>query len=316
MNSNVHIPVMAREVLEWLAPEPGRRYLDGTLGLGGHARVILQKTAGAARILGIDKDEQALHLAGALLAENGYADSVHVVQGSFAHFDDVLSEVGWPDIDGAVLDLGFSSWQLDDPKRGMSFLLDGPLDMRLDQAGTRMSARDLVNSASYEQLRNILKEYGQEPMAGRIARAIVSRREQEAINSTADLAALIRRAYPAKRRFQSRKHPATKSFQALRIAVNSELDDLELFLRKIPGYVRSGGRIVVISFHSLEDRMVKQWFRYHARECVCPSEHLYCRCEHRAEVKVLTKKPLTPLLDEIEGNFRSRSAKLRVAEVL
>ncbi len=316
MSVDAHIAVMTAEILEWLAPASGKRYLDGTLGAGGHCAALLQETGGEARVLGIDKDGQALVRAEEALSGMGYMPSVKLVQGSFADFEKALNAVQWPDLDGAVLDLGFSSRQLDDPERGFSFLQDGPLDMRLDQTDHNPTAAELVNTSSSEDLKRIIKDFGQEPMAGRIARTIVARREKKSIAGTTELAAIIKRAYPARRRFHSRKHPATKTFQALRIAVNSELEDLEVFLEKIPQYVRPGGRIAIISFHSLEDRAVKQWFRYHAKDCVCPPEQLYCQCAHKAVLKILTKKPLTPSPAEVQGNPRSRSAKLRVAEIL
>mgnify|MGYP006287018439 FL=1 len=312
MSGDAHIAVMTEEVLAWLAPEPGKRYLDGTLGLGGHSTALLERTGGEARIVGIDKDKQALSRAEETFSRKGLRSAVHLVQASFADFDRVLERLHWPALDGVVLDLGFSSWQLDDPARGFSFLHDGPLDMRLDQSSQAPSVADLVNKSSFEHLKTVIRDFGQEPMAGRIAKAIVSRREKQPIVGTAELAAIIQQAYPVKRRVQARKHPATKTFQALRIAVNSELEDLEVFLSKIPDYVRSGGKIAVLAFHSLEDRLVKQWFRYHAKDCVCPPEQGYCQCAHKAVLQILTKKPLTPSAAEVQRNSRSRSAKLRV----
>ncbi len=313
MKVREHIPVMSAEVLGWIAPKPGGRYLDGTLGLGGHSLTFLQRTRGRASILGIDKDPKALDQAEKVFSAAGYKGCVEYAHGSFAHFDQALKETGWAKVHGAVLDLGFSSWQLDDPERGFSFIHDGGLDMRLDPGSGLESAATLVNRRSKEQLKKIIREYGQEPMAGRIAGRIVEYREKKSIETTQELAEIIKMAYPPKMRHAARNHPATRSFQALRIAVNSELEDLNTFLEKIPGYVHQGGRIAVISFHSLEDRIVKHWFRQHARDCICPPEQLYCRCAHKPVLKVMTKKPLTPGQDEIQANPRSRSAKLRVA---
>ncbi|MCF8103884.1 MAG: 16S rRNA (cytosine(1402)-N(4))-methyltransferase RsmH [Desulfohalobiaceae bacterium] len=314
MKGSKHIPVMSAEVLDWITPKPGGRYLDGTLGLGGHSAALLQKTRGMARILGIDKDPAALDRAEEILNAGGYKGAVDYAHGSFAHFDQALQETGWEKVHGAILDLGFSSWQLEDPDRGFSFIHDGALDMRLDPGSGLESARSLINRRSREQLTRVIREYGQEPMAGRIAGRIVERRQKKPIESTQELAEIIKMAYPPKMRHTARNHPATRSFQALRIAVNSELEDLNTFLEKIPGYVHQGGRIAVISFHSLEDRIVKHWFRQHARDCICPPEQLYCRCAHTAVLKILTKKPLTPGQEEIRDNPRARSAKLRVAE--
>ncbi|MCF8038673.1 MAG: 16S rRNA (cytosine(1402)-N(4))-methyltransferase RsmH [Desulfohalobiaceae bacterium] len=316
MTQAKHIPVMSAEILDWIAPKPGGKYLDGTLGLGGHSLAVLHRTRGRARILGIDKDPQALDQAEKILNAAGYKGCVEYAHGSFAHFRQALQETGWAKVHGAILDLGFSSWQLDDPERGFSFIHDGALDMRLDPGSGLESAAALVNRRSREQLKKIIREYGQEPMAGRIAGRIVERRQKKPIESTQELAEIIKMAYPPKMRHTARNHPATRSFQAFRIAVNSELEDLNAFLEKIPGSVQQGGRVAVISFHSLEDRIVKHWFRHHARDCTCPPEQLYCRCEHQAVLKVLTKKPLTPGQEEIRDNPRARSAKLRVAEAL
>lgn len=307
---------MPAEVVGWIGPKPGGRYLDGTLGLGGHSMALLHRVQGAARVLGLDRDAQALFQAEKALDAAGYGSCLEYAHGSFASFDQALKEIGWAKLDGALLDLGFSSWQLEDPERGFSFMQDGPLDMRLDRSSGGEPARTLIKRRSYDQLRKIIWEYGQEPLAGRIAGAIVKHRARKGIETTTELAEIVRMAYPAKRRFAARNHPATRTFQALRIAVNRELEDLEIFLQKIPGYVVPGGRIVVIAFHSLEDRLVKQWFRYHSRDCVCPPEQLYCRCGHQAALTILTKKPLTPIAEEIRINPRSRSAKCRVAEIL
>ena len=307
-----HISVMPEEVVSWLGPRPGGRYLDGTLGLGGHTLNLLQATEGGAYVLGIDRDTQALDRARQRLAP--YEGHVFFSHNSFQYFEDSLEEVGWPVIDGAILDLGVSSLQLDHADRGFSFLHDGPLDMRMDRDSAYDSARTVVNTYSVEELRRIIREFGEEPMAGRIANAIVRQREEAAIESTTELAEIVSRAYPAKRRALSRNHPATKTFQALRIAVNHELDELEQFLERIVDHLVPGGRLAVISFHSLEDRIVKWFFRREAKGCICPREYPVCQCGHTQRLRILTKKPLLPGKAEMQYNSRSRSAKLRVAE--
>jgi 16S rRNA (cytosine1402-N4)-methyltransferase len=308
-----HAPVMPREVLEYLAPKPGGRYLDGTLGLGGHARLVLEAAEGA-ELIGLDRDLQALERARAGLT--GFGDRLHTANETYARFPLALEDLGWERIDGALLDLGVSSLQLDDPDRGFSFLRDGPLDMRMNPTGGDEPARNIVNKASFERMRDIIRDLGEEPMAGRIARLIVSEREEEPIETTLRLASIVERAYPAKWKRTGRTHPATKTFQALRMAVNRELDELSGFLDRIPDWLAEGGRVVVISFHSLEDRIVKRAFRHGATECVCPPRQPLCTCEKVKELRILTKKPLVPTQEEQHQNPRSRSAKLRAAERL
>jgi 16S rRNA (cytosine1402-N4)-methyltransferase len=309
-----HASVLLSETLDFLAPRPMGRYLDGTVGLGGHAAGIMERSGGQAQVLGLDRDGRALERAAARLAV--YGDRVRLAQSAFSDFAEALADLGWDGLDGALVDLGVSSLQLDDAARGFSFLADGPLDMRMNPDGPEAPASVLVNTAGYEELRRIIGEYGEEPMAGRIARAIVEAREQAPIETTAALANLVYRAYPAKWRRTARNHPATRAFQALRIATNDELGELERFLDGIVGYLRPGGRIAVISFHSLEDRIVKNRFREEAKTCVCPSHVLRCACGKIARLKILTKKPLIPTEDEVRENSRARSAKLRVAERL
>ena len=305
---------MPDEVMEWLAPKPGGRYLDATLGLGGHTARILELTGGQAHVLGLDRDENALGQARARLAP--YGDAVTCVHSSFRYFEDALDEVGWPEVDGVIADLGVSSVQLDSPERGFSFIHDGPLDMRMDPASGAEPAANLVNGASYERLRKIIWEYGEEPMAGRIARAIIAAREERRIETTLELARIVAGAYPAKRRALARNHPATKTFQALRIEVNGELEEISEFLDRVVDYLRPGGRIAVISFHSLEDRIVKHTFRRESTACLCPPEYPYCQCGHEKKLKLMFRKPLLPSAEEMRVNSRSRSAKLRVAERL
>lgn len=307
-----HIPVMLEEVMHWIAPHPGGFYMDATLGLGGHAARLMELTNGQARLLGLDRDEQALGKAGERLAQ--YGENVQLAHTSFQHFSRALREVGWDKLDGVIADLGVSSLQLDSPERGFSFLQDGPLDMRMDPGSGGEPASAIVNGASFERLRQLLWDYGEEPMAGRIAGAIVKIRETARIESTLELARIVAAAYPAKRRALSRNHPATKTFQALRLEVNQELREVEFFLERIVDHLRPGARICVISFHSLEDRIVKRAFRKESSACLCPREYPVCQCGHTQKLRLPFRKPLIPTEDEMRANSRSRSAKLRVAE--
>lgn len=307
-----HVSVLLDEMMRWLRPRPGGRYLDATLGLGGHTAKILEMTGGAAQVLGLDRDARALDLARARLAP--YGDAVTYAHVSFRHFEDELRDVGWETLDGILADLGVSSMQVDSPERGFSFVHDGPLDMRMDPDSGAESAANVVNTASYARLRQIIWEYGEEPMSGRIARAIVDARAQKPIETTLELAGIVTSAYPAKRRALARNHPATKTFQALRIEVNRELQEIEYFLERAVHRLKPGARIAVISFHSLEDRIVKHLFRRESKDCLCPREYAVCCCDHKKTVTVLTRKPILPTEEEMRSNSRSRSAKLRVAE--
>jgi 16S rRNA (cytosine1402-N4)-methyltransferase len=288
--------------------------MDGTVGLGGHSFALLSAAGGNAEVLGIDRDESALDLAEERLSVFG--DAAVLAQTSYGRFEAVLNELGWDLLDGAVLDLGVSSLQLDSPERGFSFLNDGPLDMRMGSAMGTAPASTLVNKASFSNLRHIIKIYGEDPMSGRIARAIIEAREKKPIETTLELAAVVEDAYPAKMRRQARNHPATRTFQALRMEVNRELSELEGFLKRIADRLKPGGRVAIISFHSLEDRLVKRGFRAEASGCVCPRHQPRCICDKSARLKILTKKPLTPKEEECAANPRARSAKLRVAERL
>ena len=307
-----HIPVMLEEVMHWIAPKPGGVYMDATLGLGGHSAKLMELTGGQARLLGLDRDEQALAKAGERLAR--YGDNVQLAHTSFQHFPRVVREAGLDLFDGVIADLGVSSLQLDSPDRGFSFIHDGPLDMRMDPGSGGEPAAGIVNNASYEHLRQLLWDYGEEPMAGRIARAIIKARKTARIESTLELARIVAAAYPAKRRALSRNHPATKTFQALRLEVNQELREIEFFLERIVDYLRPGARIAIISFHSLEDRIVKRAFRKESTGCLCPREYPLCQCGHEKKVRLPFRKPLIPGEEEMRANSRSRSAKLRVAE--
>ena len=308
----IHKPVLLREVIELLGIKPGMKILDATVGLGGHSRGMLEAAGGEGQVLGLDRDREALSEAGRRLAP--YGDRVRLVRTRLSRFPAVLAEAGWEKVDAALLDAGMSSLQLDDPERGFGFLHDGPLDMRMGAEDGGESAEGLVNLASFARLRDLIREYGEDPQAGRIARAIVAARENAAITTTARLAEIVAAAYPAKWRATARQHPATRTFQALRMAVNDELGELKEFLRAIPEYLAPGGRVAVISFHSLEDRLVKRAFRHEATDCLCPREQIVCVCGHRARLRILTKKPVMAGEEEVRGNSRARSAKLRVAE--
>lgn len=311
----LHRPVLLREVLSFFRPGPGWRCLDATLGLGGHSEAMLrtaqQTGAQDMRLLGLDRDAMALDLARQRLAPFGGA--VHTRLLPFSRCATALAELSWDGLDFALADIGVSSLQLDRADRGFSFMADGPLDMRMDRSGGR-SAETLVNEAPVLTLKTIIREYGEDPMAGRIARAIDDARAQKRITGTLELARIVERAYPARWRASSRNHPATRTFQALRMAVNDELGELERFLHAAVNLLRPGGRIAVISFHSLEDRLVKHFFRSEATGCRCSRHVPFCVCGHKATLEVLTRKPVGASEDEAASNPRAASAKLRVAE--
>lgn len=303
---------MPTEVIRYLAPRPGGIYVDGTLGGAGHARLILEASGPDGVLVGFDRDPAALSAARVRLAEFG--ERVRLVSGNFAEVASQIAALGIPAIDGILLDLGVSSHQLDTAERGFSFQQDAPLDMRMNPAGGATAA-DLVNGLSEDELARIISEYGEERWARRIARFIVAARQQDPIATTLQLVDVIKGAVP-RGAWEERIHPATRTFQALRIAVNEELESLERGVREGIGLLRPGGRCVVISFHSLEDRIVKRCFREFSERCRCPKELPVCVCGHRPEVKVLTGKPVTATDEEVAANPRSRSARLRAAEKL
>lgn len=309
-----HVPVMLEEVVEHLRPRAGGRYLDGTLGLAGHSLGLLRASGGGAELVCLDRDAEALSLARRRLEE--FPGRAHTFHLAFSAFEAALEELGWDGLDGAVLDLGVSSLQLDEARRGFSFMADGPLDMRMDASGGLAPARVLVNKGHFEELKRIIRDLGDEPLGGKIARAIVRAREQEEITSTSRLAEIVAKAYPPDRRREARNHPATRTFMALRMAVNQEIEELRMFLTRIVQHLKPGGRLAVISFHSAEDREVKESFKYFARGCRCPMTQQICTCDRTPVYRVLTKKPQAPTEAEVARNPRSRSAKLRVAERL
>jgi len=307
-----HVSVMPGEVLELLAPRPGGIYLDGTVGGGGHARLILEASSPDGRLIGFDRDPAALAAAAAMLATFG--ERVTLCRDSFAGLDSQLATLGIDRVDGILLDLGVSSHQLDTPERGFSFREDGPLDMRMDPVQPA-SAADLLARADVGELKRIFREYGEERWAGRIAREIVRVRGEAPLLTTRQLAELVCRAVPGGY-VPQRIHPATRVFQALRIAVNGELEALEAGLAAALRSLRPGGRLAVISFHSLEDRLVKQGFRAAANPCSCPPRLPVCVCGRKADVKILTPRGVRPAEAEIVANPRARSAVLRAAEKL
>lgn len=307
--SHGHIPVLLAEVLEGLAIKPGGCYLDATIGGGGHAAAILEASAPNGRLLGLDRDPDAVVKATERLQPFG--NRVQVAHASYVQLGEVIQHTGFPPLDGALFDLGFSSWQVNDPARGFAFRADGPLDMRFDPTADTLTASDIVNRWPESELANIIYRYGEETRSRRIAQAIVSARP---IHSTAHLADVILAAVGRPRK--ARIHPATRTFQALRIAVNRELEALEQALPQAVAALSPGGRLAVIAFHSLEDRIVKQFFRQEARGCICPPGSPVCTCDYEPSLRILTRKPVIPTSEEIVGNPRSRSAKLRIAEKL
>ena len=317
-----HVSVLLEEVLDALAPREGGRYLDGTLGLAGHSAALMERAGGKAFLCGLDRDPQALERAAERLAPFG--ENCRLFSSEYASFEGALDALNWPTIDGALLDIGVSSLQLDVSSRGFSLHGDAPLDMRMDMGTFRHanrepwmeSARTVVNMADVNTLRQLIESYGEDPQAARIARAIVDARQEKPIETTGQLADIVWHAYPAKWRAQARNHPATRTFQAIRMVVNDELGQLERFLDAILPRLAVGGRLAVITFHSLEDRIVKQRFRQWSTDCICPPHLPRCVCGHHAEVKLITKKPIVPGKDELCLNPRSGSAKLRVIEKL
>lgn len=304
----MHIPVLLDETITALLPQPGGVYIDGTVGAGGHAEAILRASAPNGRLVGFDQDQQALAISAGRLA--AFGDRVTLYHANFDQLEQVAKQINIPPVDGILLDLGVSSMQLDQPERGFSFREDAPLDMRMNPAQGQ-SAADLVNHLPQDELANLIYQYGEERLSRRIARAIVQARPVE---RTQALAEVIARAIPGQGRKQ-KIHPATRTFQALRIAVNDELGALERVLPQALRLLKPGGRLAVITFHSLEDRIVKQFFRREAQDCICPPEQLICTCGHQAVIHLISKRPITATATEIDVNPRARSAKLRVVEL-
>ncbi|HEY7418048.1 MAG TPA: 16S rRNA (cytosine(1402)-N(4))-methyltransferase RsmH [Ktedonobacteraceae bacterium] len=313
-----HTPVMVDEVVRYLQPHSGGYYIDATLGGGGHTAAILEHSAPRGCVLGIDADPRALERVRFRLDSAIEAGRLVLVHSNFAELDRVTREFHVPPVQGVLLDLGFSSDQMADPQRGLSFSVEGPLDMRFDPS-LAISAADIINTASEEELADIFWKYGEERRSRQIAWRIVQERIRQPLTRTTQLAALVAAGVPRK---AGAIHPATRVFQALRIAVNHELERLETVLPHLldvlsaPQNGEVGGRVVIISFHSLEDRIVKEFMRHEARDCICPPHTPVCVCGHKARIRLLTRKPVTASEQEVMLNPRARSAKLRVAELL
>lgn len=306
-----HTPVLLHEAVDLLAPKAGGLYIDGTLGNGGHSAEILKRSAPDGVLIGMDQDADAVERCKKNLA--AYGDRVVIRQANYRDLPAVLAELGYDGVDGVLLDLGISWFHLKTPERGFSFMLDGPLDMRLDTSGPQTAA-DLVNKLPREELVKIIREYGEDHRAGAIARAIEKARVRGPITSTVQLAEIVSSVFPP---YPPRRiHPATLTFQALRIAVNDELGSLREGLAGILPVLKPGGRVAVITFHSLEDRIVKQTFVKEAKGCVCPPKLPICACGEKPVLRILTTKPVVPGEEEVRNNPASRSAKLRAAEKL
>ena len=309
MDEPVHIPVMLSECIESLNIKPDGTYLDGTLGLGGHSFEIASRLSGG-RLVCIDRDETAIERAGRRLAP--FEDKITLVHGNFCDAASILEELHIEAVDGMLFDLGVSSPQLDETQRGFSYMSDAPLDMRMD-SGAGLSAYEVVNAWDEDRLNRILWDYGEERYARRITRAIIQRREQRPIESTLELVEIIKSAMPAAA-LREKQHPAKRSFQAIRIAVNDELGAVSAMMDTAPDKLRPGGRLCVLSFHSLEDRIVKTGIAARENGCTCPREAPVCTCGFVQTLKSVTRKPILPSAGELERNPRSRSAKLRVAQ--
>ncbi len=304
-----HIPVLYKEIIHALQPQSGGRYVDGTLGAGGHARGILEACAPDGQLLGLDVDPQALALSRETLAPYAEGGRTHLAQASYATITKQLAALHWDTVDGIVLDLGASSMQFDNAERGFSFMQDGPLDMRFGPNAFQ-SAEDIVNTFDQKDLADLIFRYGEDRDSRKIARAIV---ESRPLHTTRELVAVIEKASP---RRGDRVHPATQTFQALRIAVNEELSSVESVLPQAVSSLKSGGRCAIISFHSLEDRIVKDFFREQSKDIVNPPYERIYEEERKAVVKIINKKPIVASDEEIKDNPRARSAKLRVVEKL
>lgn len=300
-----HIPVLSKEVIDNLAVQPGGRYIDCTLGSGGHSQSILERSSPGGQLLGIDADPDAIKRAQERLAV--YGKSVLLVNDNFANLKDICLKYDFFPVHGILFDLGLSSPQLDPEGRGFSFQYDAPLDMRFNPA-QRTTAADIVNTYNEAELAHILKTYGEETSSRQIARKIVQKRP---IRTTTELAQVVEEAVGGR---HGKIHPATRTFQALRIEVNHEMENLESALTQAVSLLGFGGRIVVISYHSLEDRIVKHFLQKESKDCICPPAAMKCVCGHKASVKIITRKIVTPNFSEISANPRSRSAKLRTAE--
>jgi 16S rRNA (cytosine1402-N4)-methyltransferase len=311
MSEFYHVSVLLQECLDGLDIKPDGIYVDGTLGGAGHSSCIAARLT-TGRLIGIDRDPVALKAAGERLQP--FADRVTLVHSNFSEVRQVLDDLGIEAVDGILLDLGVSSPQLDEAQRGFSYMLDAPLDMRMD-GGAALSAHEVVNTWSQDELKRILYDYGEERYAPQIAAAICRRRADKTIETTLELADIIRAAMPAAA-LREKQHPAKRSFQAIRIAVNDELGAVETVMKTAVSCLNPGGRLAIITFHSLEDRIVKNGMVAASKGCTCPPNFPVCVCGNKPKVKLITRKPITASEEELERNPRSRSAKLRVCEKL
>lgn len=306
-----HKSVLLNETIEGLNVRKGKIYLDGTLGGAGHSYEILKKLDGTGLLIGIDQDQEALKAAREKLSE---FKNVEYFNLNYINFEKALDELGIENIDGVLLDIGVSSYQFDNPERGFSYRFDAPLDMRMDKS-LEISAKDIVNTYSEDEITEIIREYGEEKWASRISKFIVQERKNKKIDTTFELVEIIKNAIPAGAR-RNGPHPAKRTFQALRIEVNKELDVLKNSIDKFVHRLNPGGRIAIITFHSLEDRIVKNSFKYLEKDCICPPTSPICTCNKKREIKIITRKPITASEEELNENNRSHSAKLRIAEKL
>lgn len=305
-----HVPVLLEPVLEQLRIRPDGIYVDGTLGGGGHSAEIVKRLTEGGRLIGIDRDEAAIEAAGARLAPFG--DRITVVRANYGEIRRVLDDLCIDRVDGILLDLGVSSYQLDTADRGFSYMADAPLDMRMDQEESRTAA-DLVNGCSEDELTRILRDYGEERYARNIARHIVAARAEKPVETTGELVRIVQASIPMKMQ-RTGGHPAKRTFQALRIELNQELTVLEDVTDTMIDCLNPGGRLCVITFHSLEDRIIKNRFRTAENPCVCPKNFHVCVCGRKSRGRVVTRKPILPTEEETASNSRAKSAKLRVFE--
>lgn len=307
-----HKSVFLREVLDYLNPLPGKVMIDCTLGGGGHSKALLDRILPGGKLLALDQDLEAIEAASKVLYPLGESN-YKIFHSNFKELESVLKQTSYKKVDGILYDLGVSSYQLDQGERGFSYRYDAPLDMRMDRTADKKSAYELINEADLVELTTIIRDYGEEKWAKRIAFFIIEERKKGSINTTEQLVDIIKKAIPSNARREG-PHPAKRTFQALRIAVNKELEILAPALKKGIEILKPGGRIAVITFHSLEDRIAKNVFKEAAQGCICPKDLPVCICKQKPLIKILTKKPLIPSSEEIVENPRARSAKLRVAE--
>ena len=307
-----HKPVMVNEVINLLIIKPDGIYVDGTTGTGGHSEQILKKLDENGRLICLDRDPDAIEISRKRLNDDGYKDKYKIIKVNFADMDIALKETGTDKVDGILLDLGMSSYQLDQSGRGFSFNRDEPLDMRMDNESGK-NAMEFLNELSAKEIESALRAYGEEKLAKPIARSIVRERSKSPINSSAQFADIVRSHYPASQRYR-KKDPATRAFQALRILTNNEMENLSVILEKAPELLNKGGRILFLTYHSLEDRLVKRAMADWENTCTCPPGLPVCVCNKKQKFKRLNKKGVLPQQEEIAANPRARSARLRVAE--